>query len=326
MEGRERRRDHAAAPPLGLLDGLGERTVHDGRGLFEGRPQGVRRPAQAGAALPRQAPGELGSGPRHRDQRPRGRDARDQGQLLALALSARRRIGVHRGRDDAARDDARRHGGRGERRGRTLYRADRQAGEAADHRAADPDHRRRPCRSRARIGRGEDHAGPRLQRFRSRQAGRNGRGRDAQHARCQGARRAGVRRADPRRPARADDRGGAESRRRAAEGRGLPDRACRQGRRRARRRAAHDPDALWRSLRRGDRAVADRPMVCRRQDARAARDRGGARRRDRYRAQDLGEDVLQLDGEHPALVRVAPAVVGASDPGMVRARRYAVRG
>ena len=33
-----------------------------------------------------------------------------------------------------------------------------------------------------------------------------------------------------------------------------------------------------RSLGRGDRAVADRPMVCRRQDARRAGDRGGARR------------------------------------------------
>ena len=37
-----------------------------------------------------------------------------------------------------------------------------------------------------------------------------------------------------------------------------------------------DPDALRRPLGRGDRAVADRPMVCRRRDAGQAGDRGGA--------------------------------------------------
>ena len=48
---------------------------------------------------------------------------------------------------------------------RALQGADRQADQAPDHRPADPDHRRRACRSRARLGRGQDHAGPRLQRF-----------------------------------------------------------------------------------------------------------------------------------------------------------------
>ncbi len=36
----------------------------------------------------------------------------------------------------------------------------------ADHRPADPVDRRRACRSRARLGRGQDHAGSRFQRFR----------------------------------------------------------------------------------------------------------------------------------------------------------------
>jgi valyl-tRNA synthetase len=54
---------------------------------------------------------------------------------------------------------------------------------AADHRPPDPDHRRRACRSGARLGRGQDHAGPRLQRFRGRQARRLQARRDAQHAR-----------------------------------------------------------------------------------------------------------------------------------------------
>ena len=35
-----------------------------------------------------------------------------------------------------------------------------QAAQTADHRAAGADHRRRACRSRTRIGRGQDHAGP----------------------------------------------------------------------------------------------------------------------------------------------------------------------
>jgi valyl-tRNA synthetase len=41
---------------------------------------------------------------------------------------------------------------------RALPGAGRQAGAAADHRAADPDHRRRACRSGAGLGRGQDHA------------------------------------------------------------------------------------------------------------------------------------------------------------------------
>ena len=40
-----------------------------------------------------------------------------------------------------------------------IPRFGRQAGAVADHGAADPDRRGRTCRSRTRIGRGEDHAG-----------------------------------------------------------------------------------------------------------------------------------------------------------------------
>jgi valyl-tRNA synthetase len=46
-------------------------------------------------------------------------------------------------------------------------------------------------------------------------------------------------------------------------------------------------------------------------------DRGGARRPDRDRPQGAGEDLLQLDGEHSAVVRQPPAVVGAPDSGVV---------
>ncbi len=48
---------------------------------------------------------------------------------------------------------------------RALQGADRQADQAPDHRPPDPDRRRRACRSRARQRRGQDHAGPRLQRL-----------------------------------------------------------------------------------------------------------------------------------------------------------------
>ena len=60
-------------------------------------------------------------------------------------------------------------------------------------------------------------------------------------------------------------------------------------------------------------------MVCERCGTGQEADRGGEVRRDRDRSQDVGEDLLQLDGEHPAVVCQPPAVVGAPDPGMVRA-------
>ena len=43
------------------------------------------------------------------------------------------------------------------------------------------------------------------------------------------------------------------------------------------------------------------------------------------RAEELGEDLFRLDGEHPALVHLAPALVGPPDPGLVRAGRQGVR-
>ena len=62
-------------------------------------------------------------------------------------------------------------------------------------------------------------------------------------------------------------------------------------------------------------------MVRRRQDAGAARDRGGARTQDGVRAAAMGSDVLQLDGQYPAVVRVAANLVGSSDSGLVRPGR-----
>ena len=89
-------------------------------------------------------------------------------------------------------------------------------------------------------------------------------------------------------------------------------------------RAQHPYGAAWRPLRRGDRALSDRSMVCRRQDHGAARDRRGAPRRDQLRAEELGEDLLRVDGQHPALVHLAPALVGSPDSGVVWTGRQGV--
>ena len=48
-----------------------------------------------------------------------------------------------------------------------------------------------------------------------------------------------------------------------------------------------------------------------------AGDRGGGERQDRVRAEAVGEHVLRLDARHPAVVHLAPALVGASDSGLV---------
>ena len=83
--------------------------------------------------------------------------------------------------------------------------------------------------------------------------------------------------------------------------------------------------AARRSLQRRDRAAAHRPVVCRCGDPGQAGDRGGEARPHHFRAEELGDHLFPLDGEHPALVHLAPAVVGPSDPGLVRARRQDLR-
>ena len=44
-----------------------------------------------------------------------------------------------------------------------------------------------------------------------------------------------------------------------------------------------------------------------------------------HRPEELGEDLFRLDGEHPALVHLAPALVGPSHPGLVRTAIRTVR-
>ena len=61
------------------------------------------------------------------------------------------------------------------------------------------------------------------------------------------------------------------------------------------------------------------------QEAGEAGDRGRAQRQDQIHPEELGEDLFRLDGEHPALVHLAPALVGPPDSGVVRAGRQGVR-
>ena len=111
-----------------------------------------------------------------------------------------------------------------------------------------------------------------------------------------------------------------------------PLRGARANRRRSRSRrpprqdrGAHPDGAASRPLRRRHRAVADRPVVLRRRGAGRAGDRGGRGRAHPVRAAAMGEHVLRVDAQHPALVHLAPIVVGPPDPGLVRAGRRGLR-
>ena len=90
-------------------------------------------------------------------------------------------------------------------------------------------------------------------------------------------------------------------------------------------RGSRHPDPLRRPFGRGGRAVADRPMVCERQATRREGDGCDERGRNPHRPRDMEEDLVQLAREHPAVVRLAPAVVGPPDSGLVRRRRDRLR-
>ena len=131
MEGAVRRHDRAADAPPRRLGRLVARALHDGRGPVARGHRGVRAPARGGPDLPRQAPGELGSGAAHRAVRPRGAvRGRGRVSLWHLRYPLERRQRPPRRRDHAAGDDARRHR-RGRAPGRRALPApDRQAASA----------------------------------------------------------------------------------------------------------------------------------------------------------------------------------------------------
>ena len=106
---------------LGASCDYERRALHARRGLSPRGGRGVRRALRAGLHLPRPLHRQLG--PRHAlgDLRPRGRGAaRDRHALLDPLRPRRRRS--RDDRDGAPRDDAGRHRGRGQPRGRALPR------------------------------------------------------------------------------------------------------------------------------------------------------------------------------------------------------------
>ena len=74
------------------------------------------------------------------------------------------------------------------------------------------------------------------------------------------------------------------------------------------------------------RAVADRSVVGRCGRAGETGGGGGRGGQDHIRPEELGEDLFRMDAQHPALVHLAPDLVGASDTGVVRTGRQGVRG
>ena len=80
-----------------------------------------------------------------------------------------------------------------------------------------------------------------------------------------------------------------------------------------------------RPLRHAARAAPHRPVVLRRQAPGPGGDRRGRGRAHPLRARALGEHLLRVDAQHPALVHLAPALVGPPDPGLVRPGRPGVR-
>ena len=83
--------------------------------------------------------------------------------------------------------------------------------------------------------------------------------------------------------------------------------------------------AARRPLERRHRAVADRPVVRQRRRAGEARARGRQGWQDALRPGALRQRLLPLAREHPALVHLAPALVGPSDSGVVLAGNPADR-
>ena len=168
-----RRHHHRPAQAPGLLLRLRARALHLRRRLRARRHQGLRRPVRQGLHLQGHLPRELVPAMRHGHQRPGGRLPRHAGHAQLHPLpGGRRRLRHHR--DDAAGDDARRHG-RGRAPGRrALQGPRRQDGHAAAAGPRAPHRRGRARRPGVRHRRAEDHAGPRPHRLRDRPHARPG--------------------------------------------------------------------------------------------------------------------------------------------------------
>ncbi len=300
-----RRPDHRAVQAPRRDARLRGRALHDGRGVRHGGPEGLRRPLRAGPHLPRLLHGQLGSRAALGDLRPRGRGARGRGRHAVLdRLPAGLRRRRARRRDRAPGDDARRHRRRGAPRRRALRRARRPGGRPAARRPAPADHRRRVRQDRLRHRRAEDHAGPRPQRLRDRAPSRAAGDRRHRRGRAHDRRRR-------RRLRGADRRRGAGARRRRPRGAGA----------RARARGVRPHRALQPALGRARRAAHLAAVVHADGRARRPGDRGRPRRPRPDPPRVAVQALPRLAVGDPAVVHLAPAVVGSPDPGLVPRRR-----
>ena len=280
----------------------------------------------AGPDLQRQAAGELGPEVPDRDLGPRGGAGRGQGPPLAHPLPDRGRARpLHHRRDDPARDDARRH-----RASRCIPTTSATATSSASTRScrssagasrssptSTPIPRRAPARSRSRPAHD----------FNDFEVGRRHELPLDQHPRAGGAasarRQRGLpRRASPERPRRRSWPSTASTASRRAS---ASSRCSRSG------GFLEKVEPHTHTVPHGDRSgaviepyltdqwyVNVKPLA----ERALAAVRDG---RDAVRARDLGEDLLPVAREHRALVRLAPALVGPPDPGLVRRRRQHLR-
>ncbi len=207
------------------------------------------------------------------------------------------------GRDHAARDDPRRHRGRGASRRSALHGPGRPDGPDPVRRPRRPGHRRRRRRARIRDGGREDHPGPRSRRPSDRSPPRPGRTDHPRRRRDHRQHRHPLRRDGPLRRPRRDRR-----------------RSRRTWRPRL-RGAARDGHRTLPAKRRCRRAAAEDAVVRADGAARCAGARGDTVRTDANPAGPVREDLGALAHQHPGLERLAPALVGSPDPGLVLPRR-----
>ncbi len=302
MEGGVRLPDRRAVQAARRLLRLRARALHPRRGLRSRRPPRLQAALRQGLHLPRQLHGQLGPRLALGDLRPRGREPRGRGHPVLDRLPGRgRRPRADRGHG-APGDDAGRHGRRREPRRRALRRPPRLPLRPAPGRPPPADHRRRARRPRVRHRGAEDHARPRPQRLR-----------DRAPPRARGDRRD--------RPRRAHERGGGALRRpHRGRGPGGGGRGAARAGPAARRAALRALGAVLPPLRRADRAADLAAVVLPHGRAGQAGDRGGRARPGPDRPRPVEAGLPRLDARDPALVRLAPALVGAPDPGLVLRR------
>ena len=269
--------------------------------VLGGGHRGLRSPPRRGADLPRAAPDQLVPVVSDGAVRSRGRSTTRGRRASCTSSRTRwrtararwwwRRRGPETMLGDTAiavhPDDPRHKGKIGK-----MVRAPAVAARVPDHR------RRDPGRSEVRHRRGQGDAGARSERLRDRPAPQAAddldlrrRGRDQRRGRL-------VRRPGPVR--------GAQAGQGEAEG----------ARARARLASPRSRRRSLRALRDDRRADAVDAVVREDGAARQAGHRGGGAGEDQVRPRGVDEDVLPLDAQHPRLVHLAAAVVGAPHPGV----------